>query len=335
MKIACAVPLDDGQRAALREIKDDVEFVDTPSFVAGEFGESIDASTDIVYAFRVVPDLMDRAPALKWLQLLGAGCDHLLGHPIMTSGAVVTTASGIHATPMAEYVLGVMLGHARWLPQAYRAQMERRWIPQEDAARGSRELRRRTVGIIGYGSIGREVARLAKPFGTRILAVKRDPTRVKETGYVVENTGDPEGTIPEAVVGPDKLLDVLGESDYVVIAVPVTGETGRMFGASEFAAMKPGSFLVNVARGDVLDEAALVEALQSGPMGGAALDVFDQEPLPADSPLWGVENLIVTPHISGASRPHLRRAFELFRENFKRFVKGEPLLNLVDKELGY
>ena len=253
----------------------------------------------------------------------------------MQSATQITTASGTQATPIAEYVLGVMLAFYRWLPQAYRAQARHEWLTQAEVARGSRELRRRTVGIVGYGSIGREVARLAKPFGTRILALKRNPDERADTGYAVDDTGDPTGEIPEAYYAPEDLQAMLSECDVVVLAVPVTKETRGMMGAEAFAAMKPGSFLVNVARGCVIDEAALMHALKEGPMAGAALDVFEQEPLPEDSPLWDFDNLMVTPHISGASRAHLRRSFELLLENIKRFVNDEPLLNLVDKERGY
>jgi len=266
---------------------------------------------------------------------MGAGVEHLRGCDILDSSALITNGSGIGATPIAEYVLGVMLAHYRWLPQAYRAQQKRHWLDQADVARGARELRRRTVGIVGYGSIGREVARLAKPFGTRILALKRNPGERAETGYAVEATGDPTGDLPEAYYAPEDLLTMLPECDVVVLAVPSTDETRGMIGPEEFAAMKPGSFLVNIARGSVIDEDALMAALKEGPMAGAALDVFQEEPLPESSPLWDFENLLVTPHISGASRAHLRRAFELLVDNMKRFVNNETLLNIVDKEAGY
>lgn len=335
MKLASAVPLDEGQRDRLTAAIPDLEIAASSSFLSEPTGEILSEDTDILYAFRVPEDLMERAPRLRWLQLLGAGCEHLADNPIMHSDAMITTASGVHGTPIAEYVLGVMLAFYRWLPQAYRAQMNREWLTQADVARHSRELRRRTIGIVGYGSIGREVARLSKPFGTRILALKRDPSNSADTGYAVEDTGDASGLLPEKFYGPDELTTMLPECDVVVLAVPVTDETRGMMGPSEFAAMKPGSFLVNIARGCVIDEEALMTALRDGPMAGAALDVFEQEPLPEESPLWAFENLMVTPHISGASRAHLRRTFELFMDNVERFVRGEPLLNLVDVELGY
>ncbi len=335
MKLVSAVPLDEGQRARLREVVPDLQITDSESYISEGVGALVDADTEILYAFRVPDDLMQRAPELRWLQLLGAGCEYLDDNPVMRSATQITTASGTQATPIAEYVLGVMLAFYRWLPQAYGAQMRREWLSQGDVARGSRELRRRTVGIVGYGSIGREVARLARPFGTRILALKRNPNERADDGYAVDNTGDPAGEIPEAYYAPEDLLTMLPECDVVVLAVPVTKETRGLMGTEAFAAMKPGSFLVNVARGCVIDEAALMAALKDGPMAGAALDVFEQEPLPKDSPLWDFENLMVTPHISGASRAHLRRCFELFVENLRRLMASETMLNLVDKKRGY
>lgn len=336
MKLVSAAPLDEGQRARLEAAWPGIDIVAGDVFLPDqEIAVLMDAGTHIVYGYEMPDDLLDRAPNLKWIQLLAAGCDHLSNTGALEAGVAITTASGIHATPIAEYVLGVILGYYRWLPQAYRAQTNREWLSQYEVTRGARELRGRTVGIVGYGSIGREVARLAKPFGTRVLAVKRDPSVREETGYTVEGTGDPGGELPDAFYGLDRLKEVLRESDVVVLAVPATPETAGMIGVEEFDSMKKGSYLVNVARGDVLDERALMNALVNGPMAGAALDVFETEPLPEGSPLWGFENLVITPHISGASRPHLRRAFEVLAENLERLADNRPLLNQVDPAKGY
>ena len=335
MKLVSGVALDDGQKERLRSIAPDLEIVDAMAWTDEEVRGLLRPDMDILCAFRVPGEVLEVAPNLRWLQLLSAGCDRILDHPIMTSGLPITTSSGVHATPIAEYVLATILAHYRWLPQAIRAQTERRWLSQNDVARHARELRRRTVGIIGYGSIGREVARLVKTFGARVVAMKREPAAAAETGYVVEGTGDDAGSLPERIFGPEELSPFLAECDVVVLSVPLTNETQRMLGATEFAAMKSGSFLVNIARGEVVDEAALIDALRDGPLGGAALDVFEEEPLPETSPLWDMENVMVTPHMSGASRPYLRRAFELFAQNLERFVADRPMLNLVDPERGY
>lgn len=334
-KLVSAVPLDDSQRKRLEAIVPGIEIQDSRSFLRENVAELTNEKTTILYGFRVPADILERAPNLQWLQLLGAGCEHLAGNAIMNGDVSITTASGVHATPIAEYVLGAMLGFYRWIIPAHRAQMQRRWLPQADVARVSRELRGKTIGIIGYGSIGREVARLAKPFGTRILAVKRDLARRAEEGYAVADTGDPNGVLPDAVYGPGELLQVLPECDVVVLAVPSTPATRGMMDERAFHAMKAGSYVVNIARGNIIDEGALIDSLTSGHLAGAALDVFEEEPLPASSPLWDMENVLVTPHISGASRPNLRRVFELFAENLERFVHDKPLLNLVAREHGY
>ncbi|MFP6615534.1 MAG: D-2-hydroxyacid dehydrogenase [Candidatus Hydrogenedentota bacterium] len=334
-KLVSSVPLDEGQRKRIQAIIPDIEIQDSKHFLGEAVGDLLTEDTTILYGFRVPDDLLDRSPNLHWLQLLGAGCEHLAGSPIMNGSVSITTASGIHATPIAEYVLGTMLGFYRWIFQADRAQMRGQWVPQGEVAMVSRELRRKTIGIIGYGSIGREVARLAKPFGTRIVAVKRDPATPEDSGYVVPGTGDPEGTIPDAMYGTDDLLSILPECDVVVLAVPSTSATKQLLGEEELSAMKAGSYLINIARGDVVDEAALARILDSRHLAGAALDVFEEEPLAPDSPFWSMDNVLVTPHISGASRAHLRRMFELFADNLERFDGDQPLLNLVNSEYGY
>lgn len=335
LKLVSTVPLDKSQRARLDEISSGIEIVSKWASAPDEVAGMLDAETAIVYSFRVPTNTLSIAPGLQWIQLLSAGCEHLEGNPVMASAVKISTVSGVHATPIAEYVMGTMLALYRWLPQAFRAQARHDWIAQDDFARGSRELRGRTVGIIGYGSIGREIARLVKPFGTTVLALKRNPGSPEERGYCVEGTGDPEGKIPDKIFGPDKLHDLLAQSDVVVIALPSTGATRALIDAHALAAMKPQSYLINIARGDIVVESDLLAALNNGALAGAALDVFENEPLPASSPLWDMENVIVTPHVSGASRPYLRRCFEVLATNLERFVSGRQLLNLVDPESGY
>lgn len=335
MKLLSNVKLDDAQRARLREIAPGVEVGVSAAATPAELARDLDVDTDILYSFRVPKGFIERAPNISWIQLLSAGCDHLNGVGAIPDSVRVTTCSGIHATPIAEHVLTMMLALYRRLPMAIRGQMNTTWIPQREFSHHVRELRSRTIGIIGYGSIGREVARLAKTFGTRILAVKRDAAETADAGYCVAGSGDPDGSIPERVVGPDALLEILPECDVVVLAVPLCPSTVGLVGARELDSMKPGSYLINIARGAVVDEAALIERLDAGTLAGAALDVFETEPLPEESPLWAMENVIVTPHISGASRPYLRRAFEVLAENLRRMTEGESLLNQVDFNLGY
>ncbi len=278
------------------------------------------AETEVVFTNPIIPaDLIDRAPELRWLQLTSAGVDRLLDSPIIHSRLVVTTASGIHAVTISEYVLGAMLAFGKGLLKAHRSQQESRW-----SAYPPTELQGQTVGIIGLGAIGSRVAELARALGMRVLAMRRS---------VVSRTQG-EGPADE-IVPPSELLYLLGESDYVVLALPLTPESRHLIGEEQLRAMKPSSVLVNIARGSVVDERALIRALQEGWIGGAALDVFEREPLPPESALWKLENVLVTPHISGGTPRYMERAVSLFCENLRRYLAGDQLLNVVDPDRGY
>src|SRR5438105_3551785 len=198
-------------------------------------------------------------------------------------------------------------------------------------------LRGAVLGVIGYGSIGRELARMATTsLGMRVLACKREPSRRADDGYRLPGTGDPEGTLPQAWFAPARLHDLLARSDVVVMSAPLTPETRAMIGAAELAAMKPSAFFVNVGRGATVDEAALASALKAGRLAGAAVDVFAEEPPPPGHPLYGaLDTVIVSPHVSGFLPSYDDRCTELFAENLKRFLAGAPLLNLVDRARGY
>jgi phosphoglycerate dehydrogenase-like enzyme len=197
------------------------------------------------------------------------------------------------------------------------------------------EIRGRTLGIIGYGSIGRETARLAAAFGMKVFALKRNPADRFDPGWSPAGLGDPDGQIPARFFGPEDREAILGESDYVSVTLPLTDHTRKFIGEREFAAMKPGAYLVNIGRGEVIDERAMAAALAAAKIGGAGLDVFEHEPLESSSPLWDLENVILTPHISGANRGYMDKACELFAENLKRFAANRPLLNVVDPNQGY
>lgn len=289
---------------------------------------------EVLYTFDVPGDALDLAPRLRWLQLHSAGANHLLDHPIMDSDVAITTVSGIHATPIAEYVFASILAH-RWRVSLWtHCQREGKWPKGRWNLFARPELRDGTLGIVGYGSIGREVARLARAFGMRILALRRSTGRSKQ-GYASKDIGDPGGTIPEKFYPPDALHEMLSESDYVVVALPLTHETVHFIGEAELRAMKPSAYLVNIARGAIVDESVLVKALHEGWIAGAGLDVFEQEPLPAESPLWDLENALISPHVAGFTPRYDERAAELFAHNLGRYLSGESLLNLVDKARGY
>lgn len=275
------------------------------------------------------------APHLKWIQLSSAGVDHLLDKPVMASDILITTTSGIHAIPIAEYVFASILGFWRQFPRLLRYQLRHEWPHGRwDEFRGE-ELRGKTMGIIGYGSIGREIGRLARCFGMHVLALKRAPSERADPGYVVAGAGDPAGTIPDAIYAPGELCEMVAQCDVVVICLPLTAETRGFFGKKALRAMKPTAYLVNISRGDVVDEEDLVQALHEGWICGAGLDVFHQEPLPPDHPLYDLENVILTPHISAVTHAYDDRVTALFAENLRRYLHGEELLNIVDRKRGY
>ncbi len=280
---------------------------------------------------------LDRADRLRWVQMRSAGIDDSLEKPVMSaSGIAITTASGIHATPIAEFVLGLLVALVRKLPKASNLQRERRWPADRWRAFLGRELRGRTIGILGYGSIGREVGRIAHCLGMEVLALTYSGAgQRKDRGYRIEGTGDSSGCIPQAWYGPSELHEFLGESDIVLIAVPLTSDTRGLIGEDCLRAMRKDAFLVNIARGEIIQEDALIRALREGWIAGAALDVFAKEPLPSDHPFYGLDNVMITPHMAGMTDEHDERLATLFAENLKRYLAGDPLLNLVDRQKEY
>ncbi len=290
---------------------------------------------DVLYTFSVLPDPAD-APRLRWVQMHTAGLDHVLAHPLYSDSEVMfTTTSGIHVVQMSEYIFSMILAFAHRLPSILEDQVAVHWTEKRWERFVPDELYDATLGIAGYGSIGRQVARLGQAFGMRVVAIKNDPRHLTLDRYVVPNTGDPEGEIPDMIYPPEALHPFLAECDYVALIVPLTGRTKHLIDEAALEAMKPSAVLINAARGDVIDEAALIKALKDGKIGGAALDVFSQEPLPSDSPLWKAPRIIISPHVGGFSHHYDERATDLFAENLRRFVAGEPLMNLVERGKDY
>ena len=334
MKIVSTVALQPAQRSAILNAVPGADLADRQCRTAEEVGELVGAGCDVLLTFRVPSDIANRA-SVKWIQLLSAGADHVLGGPLKGSKIPITTASGIHATPIAEYTLASMLAYAHRIHLAIRAQVRHEWMRSGAFMAGVDDIRGQTLGIIGYGSIGRETARLAAAFGMKVLALKRNPSERVDAGWCPAGLGDPDGKIPARYFGPEDRETILRESDYVSVTLPLTDHTRRFISERELAAMKPGAYLVNIGRGEVIDERAMAAALSAKKIGGAGLDVFEHEPLEASSPLWDLENVILTPHISGANRGYMDKACELFVENLKRFAANRALLNLVDPALGY
>ncbi len=262
------------------------------------------------------PEVLQQTGNLRWVQVLSAGVNNLLFPELVESDVVITNAQGCYGIPIAEHCLALMLAFARGLPAIYRQQPARYWNRSIPIG----ELHRKTLGILGLGGIGRQVAKRAKGFDMRVLATRNNPVPYEYADEVLP-------TVEQA--------RVLQESDFLVVAVPLVPETEGMIGANELKSMKSSAILINVARGSVIDEEALIAALGDGEIAGAGLDVFEEEPLPAGSPLWMMPNVIVSPHVSGSSPMSRGRVLDLFIANYRRYVAGEDLLNVVDKGRGY
>ena len=266
----------------------------------------------------VLDHLLGRAPNLRWIHSVSAGIERVAIPGVTARGLTVTNGRGVFSRPIAEYVVMMLLAVARRLPQLLELQRERTWQPL-----GGRELSGLTLGILGFGSIGAEVAALLAPFGTRILATRRHPERGPGDAPNVE------------LLGHDRLPELLSQADVVLLALPLTAATAGVIGSEALRQMRREAWLINIARGRLVDEGALRDALATGSIAGAVLDVFDQEPLPIDSPLYDAPNLILTPHTSWATDRVADRSIDLFADNLRRYLGGQPLLNVVDLEAGY
>ena len=276
--------------------------------------------TEIMFGWKVNAENLLQATRLAWVQATGAGVEHALFGQFVASPIVLTNASGIHAPQISEQAIGMMIALTRRLPYYLGRQAKKRWdksLGIEDLG----ELYEKTLGIIGLGAIGEALALRAKAFGMRVVGVKRSPL-----GY--------SGAADE-VVGPAATERTFRESDYVVCLLPMTPSTDKFVSAEMIAAMKPSAFFLNFGRGATVDEAALVEALSKGAIAGSGLDVFAEEPLGRRSKLWKMENVIITPHVAGLTKRYWQRATDLFCGNLRRYIAGEELANVVDKELGY
>ncbi|HXT59705.1 MAG TPA: D-2-hydroxyacid dehydrogenase [Pirellulales bacterium] len=261
-------------------------------------------------------DEVVRRGRLKWIQSSAAGMDHCLVPSVVASNIVVSSASGVLADQVAEHTLALLTGVLRSLPVFFRAQQKKEFI-----RRPTRDLHRATIGIVGFGGNGRRLAEVLRVFKGRILATDMFPS--DKPDYV------------EALWSADRLPDLLAESDIVILAAPLTESTRGMIDAEALSRMKPGSVLINVARGPLVVESALVDAIVSGRLAGAGLDVTEQEPLPRDSPLWELPQVIITPHVGGQSATRIDDMTSFFCENLRRWLAGKPLANLIDKRLGF
>jgi phosphoglycerate dehydrogenase-like enzyme len=329
------VPFSEAQAAHLRELSPRIKLTFQAARKPEEISPETWAHCEVLYTDRVLP-APDLVPALRWIQFHFAGLDASLESPLLHKEDIaVTTLSGASASQMAEYAIMMLLALGHHFPELMAAQTRADWPRDRFERFMPKELRGSTVGIVGYGSIGRQVAALLKSFGAVVLAAKRDAMHPEDTGYIVEGMGDPAGDLFDRLYPIQALQSMLKECDFVVVTVPLTPETQGLIGAAELAAMRPGAYLVDTSRGGVIDPPALLQALQEKRIAGAALDVFSEEPLPANNPLWKLPNLLLTPHISGISAHYNERALQLFSENLTRYIDGLPLLNRYDQTKGY
>jgi len=288
------------------------------SYVPGSEFDTVLAEADVIYGLRLPQNLTRRAPRLKWVQVMSAGVERFLDAGLRKSPVTLTNVSGIHATPIGEFVLEQMLMFAKGAALCFELKQKKQW-----QRFGPAVLRGKTVGIIGLGAIGREVARLSKAFGMRVIATRRSTKRETRARNV-------DVLLPSA-----DLYQALSESDYVVITLPYTRQTDNLIGEAEFNAMKTTACIINIGRGRIIDEEAMIRALSEGQIAGAGLDVFATEPLPRSSKLWGIPNVLFSPHVSGVMEDYNTKATDLFCRNLERFLAGKRLFNVVGKRRGY
>lgn len=306
----------DPELAMLERLPQDVRVA------AGELPEALAGAApaaDAILAWFTTRDRLESAlalaPQVRWVHVSSAGVDTLLFPALVESAAVLTNARGAFSWSLGEFVLAAILHFAKDLPRMRRAQQAGRWEPFDvEGVQG------KTLGVVGYGDIGRAVVERARPFGMRILAVRRKAR--------------PDALV-DAVYGPESLAEVAAASDYLAVAAPLTEETRGLVGEAAIRAMRPGAVLINVGRGPVVDERALLGALEEGRIRGAALDVFEQEPLPEGHPFYRLDNVLLSPHCADHTVGWRAQSMEVFLDNFERFRQGLPLRNVVDKRLGY
>jgi phosphoglycerate dehydrogenase-like enzyme len=312
--------MSDERVGELRRLFPDIQFVSVTDLDTLA-REVVDA--DALCSMRITPGVFHSARRLKWIHSVAAGVGGLMIPGVLKSEIFITNARGIFSTVMAEHTLGVMLAFSRRLIDSYRFQQQHQWAREElwNMRPQMGEIAGKVVGIIGYGSIGHEIATRARAFGMTVCAVKKN---------LLEGTEDADRVYP-----PSELVEVLRQSDFIIVALPHTPETKNFIGEAELCVMKASAYLINIGRGKLIDEMALMRALEGGRLAGAALDVFETEPLPADHPLWDQQNILITPHCSGNFPQYWDRSRALLCRNIRRFREGRELLNLVDKKRGY
>lgn len=286
--------------------------------------ESSLSEAEVIFTISLRPDQFALCRKLRWIHTPTAAVHQLLFPELVNSDVILTNSTEVHGPVVAEHVMGLIFALAKKIPQAAALQKKHEWGKEQIWRRGThpKEIAGATLGLVGLGSIGRRVARMASALGMRVIAVREHADKAK-----------PEGV--DTVFSTSRLDEVLGQSDFVVLAAPLTPETTKLIDARRLATMRRDAYLINVGRGPQIDEHALADALRDGRIAGAALDVFDQEPLPGDSPLWDLENLLITPHTAGITDKLWQRHYENFSGNLRRYLAKQPLEYVVDKHKGY
>jgi phosphoglycerate dehydrogenase-like enzyme len=334
-EILITLPLEDPLVEEIQKVSENLTITVHPARQGDQVPAKLWETTEILFTMYALPE-EEQAPDLRWVQFYLAGVDKVIDAPILSREDLqATTMSGANAAQTAEHILTMLLALGHNLSDFFSRQNNHRWMTEKATKYQPAELKGSTIGIVGYGSVGRQVAHLVKGFGATVLATKREVKVPKDSGYTLEDSGDPEGDLFTRLYPPQALKSMFKECDFVVVTVPLTAETKGMIGAEQLAALKPSAYLVDVSRGGIVDHATLMEALNENRLAGAALDVFEEEPLPTDHPLWDMPNVIITPHIAGFSAQYNQRANTLFIENLKRYLAEEPLVNLIDLERGY
>jgi phosphoglycerate dehydrogenase-like enzyme len=292
-------------------------------FATGEAIGSVLERVEVVCCGNLAPHYVEQAKNLKWISFWSAGMDGKATPQLLERKLTLTNASGVHGNNIAEHVMAWMLMFTRNMHYHLRAQIEGVWRRDKMSA-GAGELAGQTLGIVGLGRIGEGLAVRAQAFGMRVIATKRNPSSRYDSGVVLD-----------AVYGAEELPLLLSESDHVCVSVPYTNETHHLLNAAMLSHLKPTAYIYNIARGKVIEESALIEALAQGRIAGAGLDVFEQEPLPAESPLWKMENVLISPHTAGVTPHYFARTADLFTANLVRYLQDTPLENRFDSTRGY
>jgi len=326
VNVVTTVPIDTKIKRLIKNVDPQIKLIDAADLSRADYLDdpitkkkldALLAEAEIIYGLSTTYRFLARAPKLKWVQSVSAGIDTFLIPEFLNRDIILTGTSGIHSAAIGEFILTTMLMFAKNASHCFEMKQRKEWQEFTPAV-----LHGKTVGIIGLGDIGQEVARLSKAFGMKVIAIRRS----LRTGHA-RNV--------DVLYSSNRLPKLLSESEFVVLCVPLTPETKNMITAKELGIMKPTSYLINISRGPIIDEPALIKALEKKQIAGAGLDVFDTEPLPEDSPLWTLPNVIYSPHIAGWMEDYAKRSASVFCENLKRYLQGKKMLNVFDKKRGY